>query len=65
MARVKKAIISAVKTGKLKGQFRFTLTGKNGKVIGQSYPETYTQKQNCISTLKANLPDFKIMDETA
>ena len=64
MARQRKAIISVVKTGKLKGQFRFKLIGTNGKTIAQSYPETYTQKHNCVSLLQSNFPMFKIVDTT-
>lgn len=61
---MRKAEILKVKTGKLKGQFRFKLIAKNGKVIAQSYPETYHNKDDCESTLTKNFPDFKIVDLT-
>jgi len=48
----------------LAGQFRFTLHAINGEMIAQSWKETYTQKHSCITTLKTNFPDFKIIDET-
>ena len=60
----KNAIVTKVKTGKLIGQFRFKLLAKNGKVIAQSYPETYHNKKDCIKTLKNNFADFEINDET-
>lgn len=61
---MKKALIKKVSKGKKKGEFRFVLLAKNGEPIAQSFPETYTQKHNCISTLENHFPDFEILDLT-
>lgn len=61
---MKTAEIHKVKTGKLVGQFRFKLLAKNGKVIAQSYPETYHNKKDCLKTLKNNFGDFVVVDKT-
>ena len=63
-AKNRTAEILTVKTGKLKGQFRFKLIAINGKVIAQSYPETYIVKKSCVDTLHNNFPDFVIVDKT-
>lgn len=55
-----KAIISTIKRGKHAGEFKFTLYGKNGEPVAQSYPESYTTKQNCKKTLKNCFPGFTI-----
>ena len=59
-----KAYIKKVKKGKRIGEFKFTLAAANGETIAQSYPETYTQKHNCIKTLKTHFPQFEIVDLT-
>jgi uncharacterized protein YegP (UPF0339 family) len=53
-----KALIKTVKQGKLKGQFRFVLKGKNGEIIATS--ETYTQKHNVKKVLNKYFSLFKI-----
>lgn len=57
-----KAIIKKVKQGKMKGQFRFVLKGRNGETIAVS--ETYTQKHNVTKLLKKYFTLFEIVDET-
>lgn len=59
-----KAIIKTVSHGKKKGQFRFTLVGDNGEVIGGSCSETYTQKHNVTELLEKYFPSFPIEDKT-
>jgi uncharacterized protein YegP (UPF0339 family) len=58
----RKAIIS-YGTGYKHKQFKFTLIGDNGEVVGRS-SEFYTRKAKCINTLKKYFPKFKIVDTT-
>ena len=58
------ATIKQVKKGKQKGQFRFVLKGSNGKVVGTSGTENYTQKHSCIETLNEDFEQYKIIDST-
>src|SRR5215217_6550875 len=55
----KTAEISTVKNN----QFRFLLK-VNGNTVARSYPETYTQKHNCIETVISLFPDFEVIDKT-
>lgn len=57
-----KAIIKTISHGKMKGQFRFVLKGKNGEIIATS--ESYTQKHNVIELLEIYFPAFIIDDKT-
>lgn len=57
-----KAIITTISKGKRKGEFRFTLHSSNGEIIATG--ESYTQKHNCITILKEDFPNFKIVDTT-
>jgi uncharacterized protein YegP (UPF0339 family) len=61
---MKTAIITTVKKGKHKGEFKFTLKAANGEAVAQSYPESYTALHNCIKTLKHCFPDYKIVDKS-
>lgn len=61
---MKKALIKRVSKGKRKGEFRFILVAANGEPIAQSFPESYTQKHNCISVLEKHFPEFTIEDLT-
>jgi len=56
-----KAIIKRVKSGKLKGQFRYILVANNGEPIADAR-ETYTKKHNVIKLLKKYFSDFIISD---
>ena len=58
-----KALIKTVKKGKHVGEYKFTLYGKNGEPVGQSYPETYTTIANCKKTLRNCFPAFEIHTE--
>jgi len=53
-----KAKITTVKTGRHKGEFKFTLYADNGEPVAQSYPETYKTLQSCRKTLKNCFPAF-------
>lgn len=63
--RNKKAVVTTVRSGKHKGQFKFTLFAGNGEAVAQSYPETYTSRQMCEKTLKRDFPDFQIVPKFA
>ncbi len=57
---MKKAIINKVRSGKSKGQFRFTLWAANGQVIATCGTERYQNLQDCIDTVEHNFPDFEV-----
>lgn len=58
----RKAIIS-YGTGYKNNQFKFTLIGDNGEVVGKS-SEFYTTKTKCKKTLVKYFSDFGIIDKT-
>lgn len=60
-SKSKQAVITKVKTGKLKGEYRFMLKSRNGKIVAQSYPETYKKKADCVKTLRECFADFEIV----
>jgi hypothetical protein len=56
----RKAICEQVRSGNLKGQWRFKLQGNNNRIVGSSYPETYINVGDMMKTLLTYFPDFEI-----
>ncbi len=54
------AIITKIKSGKFKGQFKIKLVADNGRPLGR---EIYTQKHNAVEVIEEYFPSFDIMDE--
>lgn len=54
------AEIIKVTKGRHAGQWRFVLKSKNGQIVAQSHPETYTTIQMCKKTLGNLFPNFSI-----
>lgn len=58
-----KALITTVKKGKHKGEYKFQLIAKNGEPVAQSWPESYTSLQMCKKTLKNCFPEYVIVQK--
>jgi len=56
-----KCLVKKIKSGKFKNQYRFTLHGLNGKVIGTSGSETYHNKTDLVGTVEKYFPNFTII----
>ncbi len=54
------AVITKIKKGKLKGQFKVKLVADNGRPLCR---EIYTQKHNAIEMVEEYLPGFEIRHE--
>lgn len=57
----RKAVITKVKKGREKGQFRFTLFGDNGESVGNSGKENYHNLNDIVATLTKYFPSFTIV----
>lgn len=55
------AVIKKVTHGKKKGQYRFTLVGDNGEIVGVG-SEAYTQKHNVTEVITKYFAQFSIVD---
>jgi hypothetical protein len=53
-------VITKIKKGKLKGQFKVKLFADNGRLLCR---EIYTQKQNAFKMVEEYLPGFEIRHE--
>lgn len=55
---MRKVIITTVKSGKYKGQFRYKFIADNGEPLSEK--ETYHNLQDCTDVLKKYFPGFKV-----